>query len=522
MLSKSLFKQSCKANGTMWLIITIAVCFMLSCVMLISGNGQLGETKQAIQSTIIEGELTSGMQERAINYYEIANNALCRFDKVFAENAENVVKTDAFMQVYMTGGEAAAKQYAAGVSYKAAAEDLQKYAAAIADEKGYAADSDEAKEIQGVIFYTLNVMTTDENNNTVYSFDDFYKEHGEEAPRYDLSSIGSALHNDYREKYVMKNVSAFLAGNMVGDENIENMLSQLSDYGVTREQYADFGFADYENVKSIANGAIVDYRANLEYRLDNMKDGETEESIKEELVNEISGSLLSTLPQEVSDALEEIGAADLYGTLIGSIFFKMAGLLLPIIYMIMTANALIAGQVDSGSMAYILSSSVKRRSVTFTQAIYLISSLFVMFLCTTVTSLICFNIVDVDTSLNTEKLLIINLGAFLVMFAMSGICFAASCWFNRSKNSMALGGGLNMFFLVATMLGLFGSSVLPSIIRMDALNYFNYASIISFFDVVSILEGTNAYIWKFGVLIVIGIIGYVAGSVKFRKKDLPL
>lgn len=79
-----------------------------------------------------------------------------------------------------------------------------------------------------------------------------------------------------------------------------------------------------------------------------------------------------------------------------------------------------------------------------------------------------------------------------------------------------------MFFLVATMLGLFGSSVLPSIIRMDALNYFNYASIISFFDVVSILEGTNAYIWKFGVLIVIGIIGYVAGSVKFRKKDLPL
>ena len=64
--------------------------------------------------------------------------------------------------------------------------------------------------------------------------------------------------------------------------------------------------------------------------------------------------LLSALPDTVSDALKEIGAADLYGTLVGSIFFKMAGLLLPIIYMIMTANALIAGQVDSGSMAYIL------------------------------------------------------------------------------------------------------------------------------------------------------------------------
>ena len=45
MFSKALFKQSCKANGTMWAIITFAVCFMLSCVMLISGSGNLGETK---------------------------------------------------------------------------------------------------------------------------------------------------------------------------------------------------------------------------------------------------------------------------------------------------------------------------------------------------------------------------------------------------------------------------------------------------------------------------------------------
>ncbi|MDE6613815.1 MAG: hypothetical protein K2K28_04615, partial [Clostridia bacterium] len=102
------------------------------------------------------------------------------------------------------------------------------------------------------------------------------------------------------------------------------------------------------------------------------------------------------------------------------------------------------------------------------------------------------------------------------------ICFLASCCFNRSKHSMALGGGLNMFFLVATMLGLFGSPVLPSIIRMEALNAFNYVSIISLFDVVSILEGTTAFIWKWAILIVVGIVCYVAGSLRFKKKDLPL
>lgn len=190
--------------------------------------------------------------------------------------------------------------------------------------------------------------------------------------------------------------------------------------------------------------------------------------------------------------------------------------------MIMSSNALIAGQVDSGSMAYILSSGTKRKQVTFTQAMFLISSILVMFLCTTLTSMICFAIVDVSTELTYGKLALINLGAFLVMFAMSGICFLASCYFNRSKHSMALGGGLNMFFLVATMLGLFGSPVLPSIIRMEALNAFNYVSIISLFDVVSILDGTTTFIWKWAILLAVGIICYIVGSLKFEKKDLPL
>jgi predicted membrane channel-forming protein YqfA (hemolysin III family) len=87
---------------------------------------------------------------------------------------------------------------------------------------------------------------------------------------------------------------------------------------------------------------------------------------------------------------------------------------------------------------------------------------------------------------------------------------------------MAIGGGLNMFFLVATMLGLFGSPILPSIIRMEPLNVFNYVSIISLFDVVSILDGTTSFIWKGAILIVIGIVCYIAGSRKFEKKDLPL
>lgn len=85
MFSKALFKQSCKANGVMWSIITFAVCFMLACVMLISGSGNISSTKKAIQDTLIKNEIESSMEKRAINYYSIADDALNTFDKAFVK-----------------------------------------------------------------------------------------------------------------------------------------------------------------------------------------------------------------------------------------------------------------------------------------------------------------------------------------------------------------------------------------------------------------------------------------------------
>ena len=503
MFNRSLFKQSCKANGTMWIIITVAVCFMLSCVMLIAGDDSLSTTKTSIENTIIEGELTSETETRAVNYYTLAERGLAHFDEKFIQDYNEYLKKYNSEKAYEK-------------AYFSAQIDLISYVDELIASKNIDPSSKAAEEIKGAILMVFNPMNM---------FDEFYSDLHENIPTYDAHLLISGTKKEateYRQTYAMVNSSIFLAGNMVKNENIQAVLVELEKYGVSLEQYKEFGFTDYGKIKNISTAELVNFIANYNYRLATMVEGESEESILEELKASAGESLLSNLPTEVGTALEEIGQADLYGILVGSVFFKMAGLLLPIIYLIMTANALIAGQVDSGSMAYILSSSVKRRTVTFTQAVYLIGSLFVMFLCTSVTSMICLACVNVATELNYGNILLINLGAFLVMFAMSGICFFASCWFNRSKHSMALGGGLNMFFLVATMLGLFGSSIIPSIIRMNALNMFNYVSIISLFDVISIIDGSLTYLWKFAILIVIGVIGYAVGSEKFARKDLPL
>ena len=110
-----------------------------------------------------------------------------------------------------------------------------------------------------------------------YMFDAFYESHGETPARYTdlLAGIADEGHAEEREQYVAANGSVFLAGNLVQPENIEKILNSLSDYGVTAEQYDAFGFSDYAKVKDIARTAVVNYRANLEYRLANLKEGET-------------------------------------------------------------------------------------------------------------------------------------------------------------------------------------------------------------------------------------------------------
>lgn len=602
MFSKALFKQSCKANGTMWAIITFAVCFMLACVMLISGNGNIGEVKNSIQDTIITKEVDAQLEKRALTYYSAAEDGLREFDARFAENAEDVLSClvwaskmpttadypDAAMYAYAVGawqeaepemktetgkayaetvkawldempkqdGFTSLEDYMAAVTswkenspadqeqavtaaYAAAAEELQDYIDGVNSDLGYEADSNEAQERLGSIMYTLNPDGV---------FDQFYTENGEAVPEdYDILSIITHISAGDAEQYIQSEdrveyrqdragngAAVFLAGNMTKSENVEALMDALSSYGVTKEKYDSFGYT-YDSIRHMAKTAVVTYQGRLAYELENLaeknQNGEFADDAayldavtrkEAELQDDISTSFLSTLPQQVSDALEEIGQADLYTLIVGSIFYKLAGLLLPIIYMIMASNNLISGQVDSGSMAYVLSTSTKRSTVVFTQAVYLIGSLLAMFGLTTATGCVCLALVTEEVELTYGNLILLNVGAFLVLLALSGLCFFTSCVFDRSKRSMAIGGGLSIFALVAAMLGLFGSPVIPSVVRLDALNHFNYATIISLFDVISIIDGTDAYVWKFAVLGVAGILGYIVGSIRFTRKDLPL
>lgn len=197
--------------------------------------------------------------------------------------------------------------------------------------------------------------------------------------------------------------------------------------------------------------------------------------------------------------------------MLASTYFSLHGVLLPVIFIIMTANSLIASQVDRGSMAYLLSTPTKRSTVVGTQAIYLISSLVAMFVIVTGVGFAAIHIFQSEADVNISDFLTLNVGLFLLMFATSGISFFFSCVFNLSKNSLALGAGIPVAFFIFQLM----SQV------SDSLDGFKYVSMNTLFDTNAILNGEGFFI-QFLILLVIGIVLYALGIRVFQQKDLPL
>lgn len=245
-------------------------------------------------------------------------------------------------------------------------------------------------------------------------------------------------------------------------------------------------------------------------------------------LNRASSSLIDELPADISFKLTDLASRNLYGLVVGVILFSIAGLLLPIVYNILTANSLVAQQVESGSLAFTLSSPIRRKTIIVSKAIYLIFAITSMYILLFLFALIAREIgiaiggVDFIESLTIKDLFFYTIGSFSVSLAISGICFLSSSIFNKTKYSIGVGGGISVFFLVSSILGLFGSEVMPLALRIDSMNFFNYLTIIKLFDVQSILDGTNTFFYLLIPLLAISVVTYLIGCIVFTKKDLPL
>ncbi|MCD7807248.1 MAG: ABC transporter permease [Lachnospiraceae bacterium] len=226
-----------------------------------------------------------------------------------------------------------------------------------------------------------------------------------------------------------------------------------------------------------------------------------------------------------SDMLETMSEMDT-SAMLNQMYFTIMALLPIILFLVFAGNALVVDQVDKGSMAYILSTPTKRSAVAITQAIYLIVVPFLMVGCGFLVKLAATRAFagEVDVA----KYAALYGGLYVLTEAMAGICYLASCLFNLSKNALALGGGLNVWFFLCSLLGMFGSESMVSMgIGVEMLGQFNNLTIVGLFDIEALgTVGSEAVDYAFApklvALAVIAVACYAVGMIRFQKKDLPL
>jgi len=189
------------------------------------------------------------------------------------------------------------------------------------------------------------------------------------------------------------------------------------------------------------------------------------------------------------------------------------GTIVLFIYMMATGNKLVASEIDRGTMSFTLNTPTTRKQIIFTKVLFYIGSFLAMIvlfgLFATVVSLATKATIDVGT------FWLIILGCALFCFATSGICFAASCWFNRSEFSLTVGIGLPALFLLL--------SKFSAILTVKGKEFLKYISLDTLFDTDKILAHSSGFIIPtFIVMFVIGAVLYAFGITTFLKKDLPL
>ena len=524
MINIPLFKQSCKANWIKWVAVTLSTCVMLGIIIIVLGNLGINDIRDSLKNVFVQADQESTLKENAVDSYELYFTSIDGYKTLSLTSSMLDTLTEEFDSQVDSLGATTDVNMRAQIISAIVDSTLQNPMLATMDKEMIGIFLTQYltiysnSELSGEEMPTKDVMMSRAYANTVFevSYQTAITDGKSEQEAMNMATVSQMIASDAVGKYQLHYMDSDYNYNQDARNCVNTILSNQAimtlPEGTTEEEKREYAVT----VKVLSNTAISTYQLWLNELVG-------QDDAKEQARFQAVQSISDQIPDKVAEALEELGEMDMYSLIIGSIFYRIAGLLLPMVFVIMTANGLLAGQVDSGSLAYVLSTPTKRRNVAITQLAYLLFSLFAMFALLTVTSTIAVWVAGGNNfSINYAEILLLNAGAYITMFAIAGFCFMCSAIFNSNKHSLSIGGGLTIFSLVCTILGLFGSNVIPSAMRIPAMDFFNYLSIITLFDATSILNGTINYLWKFGVLAAFGIITIIVGIFRFDKKDLPL
>lgn len=225
-------------------------------------------------------------------------------------------------------------------------------------------------------------------------------------------------------------------------------------------------------------------------------------------------ALFKQLEQTMPEIMAAVGMTGGTDTLIGfmeSYLYGMIMLLFPMIYIIIRSNALVAKYVDSGSMATLLTSPIKRTKIILTQLATLYTTVLILVVYSTILEIIMAKAMF-PGMLVIRELLTLNFGLLIFQLFIASFCFAASCIFNETKYSLAIGAGIPSIMYIFQMLGNMGGK----------LENMKYATFFTLFQPNGLIHGQTNSLVYIAILFVGTIALSLIGLFTFKNKDIHL
>ena len=225
-------------------------------------------------------------------------------------------------------------------------------------------------------------------------------------------------------------------------------------------------------------------------------------------MKETLNAFYEIMPELMSSFGMKAGSNTLLGFMV-SYLYGFILIIFPLIFCIIRGNGLVSKYCDSGAMAILLASPVKRKSIVVTQLVVLLSGVLILDIYTTGLEFFIATI-NFPNELVFADLFKLNVALLFLHLFIAAICFFASCLFSESKYSLAVGAGIPIFMFVLQMLANVG----------EKTEGFKYATFFTLFNAEGIIASeTGAFTSSF-VLLVGAILLYIVGSIVFCKKDI--
>ncbi|QHX35701.1 ABC transporter permease [Spiroplasma sp. TIUS-1] len=211
------------------------------------------------------------------------------------------------------------------------------------------------------------------------------------------------------------------------------------------------------------------------------------------------------------------GPMNLYEFVLPQSYFGATGIgyQLPIIFIIIIGNRILAAEVEKGYLSYLLSSPLSRNKIVTSKLLAFISSVLVYSLLTTIVGVI--TLASTNESGMINFWLVNSLGLGLLLLTAAGISFLFSAIFNKGALSLLVTSTILGVSIIFGMFGMLFEETIPALANLK------YISLNILFDT-SFIDADKVGTWIGQYLAMIaGSIGLFFGAViYFKNKDLPL